>query len=54
MPTKSVSNSYDDILLMAESYTQEERRLRIETTNSLAPTKIWNYDYSIAQWVEKI
>jgi len=38
----------------AKEYIPSKRTLRIESAVAPAPTRVWNYDYSIGAWVERL
>ncbi len=49
-----VGRSLEEAKRIAEEYVASKRPLRIESAVAPAPTQVWNYDYDIRAWVERI
>ena len=46
--------SLDEAKRLAEKYMARNCPLRIESAVAPAPIQVWNYDYDIRAWVERI
>ena len=39
---------------LADKYIAKNRPLKIESAVAPAPAQVWNYDYNIRAWVERV
>jgi hypothetical protein len=50
----SVGRTLDEAQAAAGQYLSQTAKLQIQSAVAPAPTRTWNYDYTIQQWVEFI
>ena len=51
---KGVRESLIEAKYYADHYKPNRAALRIESMAAPAPTRFWNYDYSLEEWVERL
>jgi len=49
-----VGRSLDEAKRLGEEFMFKKCSLRIESAVAPAPTRVWNYDYNVPDWVERI
>ena len=49
-----VGRSLEEAKRLAENYIPKKYALQIKSAVAPAPTQVWNYDYDLKSWVERI
>jgi hypothetical protein len=50
----SVGLSFDEAKVLATPHIANNEALQIISSVAPAPSRIWNYDYAVHQWVELV